>query len=818
MRRRFTKNIKKINKLNGGNPDSSLERQYLITNKNINNRYHHKTIKPKYSTLQTLPEQMKIQNLIKPLNKQRHSLRKSHEVPSLNTYNESSFKNTSLLKQNFINNNNINKIINKKTRNDTMVENLSVIGNEIDNLKAEVDFNLPSRNTTEIIEKERALNKIYNYLQNHIQKLTTARAKLLYDKNNTNNKNTTLKDINKQSYYRLLLENNFITSIIKNIDDLDEKIKLFLDFFIFLEKTENNYTIEEFNTYTKKIGIRNKPKSIIKTLNKVNTVLNTSKDVNTIIINTKITNNKNQDTNIATNIGIIDNEIDNLNFKLQELEKNSNTNSYIITEEKTEIKYVIDFLKKHIKKLNDIRGEVIRLSKATTKTSFFNRFKKTKKNTEEQTTTKQTYYRLLLETNFIVKVSKQIKDQYKKFRKLYMFIRFLEKTKHKYTIEEFNKHTQLLSDYTKKETINNFNENFEKQKLKDPKFIKKQKQIIRNEIENTRIRTKLNDTLQQEKKMIELQLYSKIDDIIFLLKHNNIRELNFYKTLEYILNRNKNKNINIKLNKDILTRDILKSFFKSILDNNSLKKLNLDNILTRDNFDNDSFNFFETYLTFNTNLEELNISSCNMNPQYFSRIINAIISNSNLKLSTFIADNNKISFYNENNSVPLKPKIIASSLSYLLEKKNSLKVLSLSNCFINNEFLNEIMSKLSTNTILEEVNLSFNQISELQILKLVNILLKNKTSKMRINLCNNNPESNTIIKPVDNSECKIIKVNHITLLVNNSKTLIDNINLILNPKKTSKPVYQEGFIEQHLPLPSPQTIINTGNPYAIHLP
>ena len=173
----------------------------------------------------------KIKKYIKKGN--NNTVNSTRKEPIIETIQEQTYHskpkiipNPSVDKKHLIKQNNINKIINKtKTQNETMVENISLIGNEIDYLKQEI------KNDKDPNDR---VNNIIQYLETHIQELTISRAKLLYNSNDNEArareqkkksffnkfkkntvKNTSKQIINKQYYYRLLTETNLIIKIIK---------------------------------------------------------------------------------------------------------------------------------------------------------------------------------------------------------------------------------------------------------------------------------------------------------------------------------------------------------------------------------------------------------------------------------------------------------------------------------------------------------------------------------------------------------------------------------------------------------------------------
>ena len=190
-----------------------------------------------------------------------------------------------------------------KTQNETMVDNISLIGNEIDNIKSQIK----SYDSEHSNSKDKA-EIVAEYLETHIQELTTSRAKLLYNNNDNEQKervqkkksffkifkkntvkNTRKQIINKQYYYRLLLETDFIIKILKEIANLNNKIDMLYDFIKDKENTnkkliEQNISIidneiEKFNSLPdKSISFINTSKdSIISYLSQLNNDMTSNK-------------------------------------------------------------------------------------------------------------------------------------------------------------------------------------------------------------------------------------------------------------------------------------------------------------------------------------------------------------------------------------------------------------------------------------------------------------------------------------------------------------------------------------------------------------
>jgi hypothetical protein len=165
-------------------------------------------------------------------------------------------------KKNLINNKNNN--INRKSKNHkTLSNNIDIITQYTKKLEQK------GIETTTKDKDYKELKQIYDFLKSNINKLTTAKDNYIRKTKKTSFlnkfKSSTSTQLDaKQSYYRLLLENNFITEIIKINDD--NIIKDCINTFIkFLEKENNNYS---FTDFTKKINsIRTSIKNRLEYLN-----------------------------------------------------------------------------------------------------------------------------------------------------------------------------------------------------------------------------------------------------------------------------------------------------------------------------------------------------------------------------------------------------------------------------------------------------------------------------------------------------------------------------------------------------------------------
>ena len=604
----------------------------------------------------------------------------------------------SLSPKHLIQKNNINKIRNKtKNQNETMNTNISIIRNEIDNLLYIYNVSYNDLNTIEIEELKSKIQTIINYLEKHIKEFMRSTHIKPHQKKEL---------INKQYYYRLLTETNLIIKIIKEINNINSRIGIFFDFITFLKKDnkENTYTTEEIN-----------------------------KEIEQLVLNNK---HDSHNKDMLLNINLIDNEIQNL---IQE-KKNININE---SKKIDNMGYTFDDIYttiiKYLKKFN-----------ATFAQMFYNK-EKIPDN-------------ILFEHNFIVKIltDKQINfDKNKKLNLLFKFVEFIvqEHTKYQsntYNLKSFDEITkEMINKYiiTKNNTTT-FKNTKQNTESNSPEYSKQYTKIQTNRrIENNKTQLILRHHARQKKEESELvieQINNKINDLInTLINFKHDISINLYEILHHIIK----DNTTIKIN-NIIDKEILIRIFEALLINNSVKKLNLSNILNKNNFNKETLIVFLNYINSKNILEEFNISSCDIDPHYFSAIIYSILSNPNLKIHTLVADNT-LNLSND----------FGSLLSKLLEEKsNSLRKLSLSKCLITDAFFYEIITNLAVNTVLEEVNLSSNNISMSNILELVKLLLNNKTSKMIINLCNLDT----------NQKCDTININNIKLLVNDSNSLISN--------------------------------------------
>ena len=165
-------------------------------------------------------------------------------------------------KKTLINNNNVNNIINKKIQNKTIANNISIIDTEINKFNLILKSSENRYKITKFISNKSNIDQIpiiTTYLKKHIQNINAARGNFINKTTkksflNRFKKNTLDQTITKQSYYRLLLENNFICRILTKITNNDIKIDTLLSFIKFLNEAKNNYTIEQFNNKIKIIG------------------------------------------------------------------------------------------------------------------------------------------------------------------------------------------------------------------------------------------------------------------------------------------------------------------------------------------------------------------------------------------------------------------------------------------------------------------------------------------------------------------------------------------------------------------------------------
>jgi hypothetical protein len=655
---------------------------------------------------------------------------------------------------------NINKIMNKtKSQNDTMVNNISLIGNEIDNLKAEVKDNKYHNNK---------IYAIIKYLDTHIQELTIARAKLLYNNNDNEArereqkkksffnkfkkntvKNTPIQIRNKQNYYRLLLETNFIIKIIKEINNVNEKVDIFNDFITFLETNDNknNYTIEELKKETDKIEKKYKGKD-----NEINFINN--------------------------NISIIDNEI-----KIMRTERTKiNTNNYkTINKIGISSKEIYSTIIKYLSKLNDNMKDNMPMPNKGD----------------------------VLDHTFISKIitDKKINaDKDKKLVLLFKFIEFIEHAKDQKSLNEihdikvFEKETdKMINKYIYDiDQIDTININ---KKIQPKHYTKTNTQMIENEkqrkqrqeLANIRKNTKKilsNRNEERYQQAMKEQNQSQKNSSEALMKKGQ-SQLNLVKQLNSRDGIIQMKEINLsKMNKKILTKEFLRKLFISILGNNSIKTINLSGSLNTKNFDDTILKLLLKYIEDNTTIEELNISKCNLNYKDFNKIVDAMIKNLNLhdnefKMSKLIFNNNNIipysTFSNKINNNTMRD--FNTTLQNLMIKFESLKTVSFSKCYINNDFLKQITRWLP-NTSIKEFDLSFNDkhnggsINDTDIIELVKILKEDdkykNTDDIIIIFRDYFDISNDAI-----TDTNSIKIHNITIITNDDtiETIKNELNL-----------------------------------------
>jgi hypothetical protein len=165
---------------------------------------------------------------------------------------------------------------------------------------------------------------------------------------------------------------------------------------------------------------------------------------NNILIKTQ--NNK----TFNTNIQIIKSYIKTLQTKhqeslvLQKYKKNHSKNSTYTNKIISNYDLIINFLQSNIDNLKASKTNFITKTK---KSSFFN---KLKKNTANQTNSKQSYYRLLLETNLIAEIISSIKNNDSIIDLLISFKNFVEKHSNNYSFEDFNKKRTEIKQSMKK--------------------------------------------------------------------------------------------------------------------------------------------------------------------------------------------------------------------------------------------------------------------------------------------------------------------------------------------------------------------------------
>lgn len=486
--------------------------------------------------------------------------------------------------------------------------------------------------------------------------------------------------------------------------------------------------------------------------------------------------NKTENDSIVDNISIITSEIDflenNINTDKCKNVKDTTSQSYLKTTEE-EICIIIKFLKEHIQALTTARAKLLynknnkELENNKKKSSIFKIFKKKTKHTENtliQTKNKQTFNILLLENKFITKIIKKINNTNFKIE---IFLEFFNKN-HDYTLEYFNKYIQdILNKYknTSRDT-------------KSANTTMNTHTTMNKKINNDNdIQINSNSNTQKGFNSILRRLMTLLSDKIKISIAFNLFSLFPY----------------AKGKKNLINEAVIHKIFSALLTNTTqfMININLSQSLNKQNFTIRNLKLFEKYLKSTmTKLLDLNMSSCDLNPTYFSTITNAILENTNLKIYIFILDNNNIGktdyLYNKrlHNGNTIADTLhedltkAAMSLRALLNN-NIIKTLSLSNCSINNLFFDKIKDALSNNTSLLIVNLSNNKINEEQILELAKLFLNNKTSQMKINLIDN------LVTPYfNNTKKQFIKINNIKLFVNDS--LIPKIQDIIDMNSVSQ--------------------------------
>ena len=826
--------------------------------------------------------------------------------------------NPSLDVNHIIKENNINKIMNKtKNQNETLVSNISLIGNEIDNLKPEIkDVNDPNDKVKNIIK----------YLETHIQELTISRAKLLYNsndneartreqkkksffnkfkKNKNTVKNTSRVIINKQYYYRLLLETNFIIKIIKEIDNVNEKIDMFDDFFTFLEtdNKKNNYTIEELKQETENIEkkykgndrkfieqnsaiINDEIKQIINRSSKPNDFIGTSKE---IIIPYLSQLNKDIEVHPHINtdqykrlllehkfIAKIITDVNDFEVKIQVLldfikfikKKDNYTNNfnnrkynYNIEDFKTEIQKIEteykqkinnNYYKKEIKKsqsetikenisvidneIKNMKAERTKINKNNYKTinkigifseeiyrtiikyltTLNNNMKDNMQDNMQdntQSNMSMTNEGEVLDHTFVSKIITDEKinaDKDKKLVLLFKFIKFIENAKEQGSLNEihdiktFEKETdKMINKYIYGvEAIDNINRQLKyKTKTNTQKKKNENKRIEIQRIETQRIenikkehKKLINNKNEERYKQFMLeqkQLQNNASKALIKMGQNKVESLKRSNT-NYGIKLLQIEEFNLSnMKKQMLTKEYLRQLFVSILDNNTIKTLNLSGSLNIEKLDDDIFNLLLTYIKSTITLEILNISKCYLNYIHFTQIVNAMVMNSNLndnkfKMSKLIFDNNNIIPHLTDYTEKASEGIIRdfnSKLQNLMTVFNSLKTLSFRECSLNNNFLREITRWLP-NTSIKEFDFSFNDetyngsINDTEIMELVKKLKEdNKYKNTDDIIINFRDYFNISTDTITNTNS--IKINYITIIANDKtiETIKTKLNL-----------------------------------------
>ena len=229
-----------------------------------------------------------------------------------------------------------------------------------------------------------------------------------------------------QNYYKFLLEANFFSKIITLLDNNNTSKESMLNRFNDFLSSNPNYSIDMFKGTTDEILEYILKKITKMKQNKLNNIpsIPTSFHIKNNNIDKKTKNNK----TISNNIEIIKQYAKKLE-QIGKLNKNKNVDTDVYY---NKLKQIYDFIQKNINKFTLFKDNYFRNTK---KTSFLNKFKS---NTSTQKESKQAYYRVLLENNFIAEIIQNISNDTLQTQSLLEFIDFLKTKKYEYTYKEFS--------------------------------------------------------------------------------------------------------------------------------------------------------------------------------------------------------------------------------------------------------------------------------------------------------------------------------------------------------------------------------------------
>ena len=623
---------------------------------------------------------------------------------------------------------------NQDKENNTTVANISIIGNEIDNFKNILQTEKNANIKTDI-------STIIRYLESHIQSLNTARAKLLYNKNNKelyNNKGLNLKNnkgisleklkhnskiltnkqhANKKTYTILLLVNNSIIKIIKTQKNMKEKIKEFL-------KLKQQYEPSVIIPSMPSMPIHSKRKTRIPIITNIS---NSNSNSNSNFSNSSLLNSPTNKL-IKTLITNIDERTQKINETLVFLKnkiilKNIKPKLY----EYDTIPDIIKYLTKHIENINVFKTEIKYKSQQS----------------------KNTAYKLLLVNRFIYNIIIHVTNTSHKINALYTLFKYIENNNN-YTITEF---INVLKAMEKTAIKNDPQTLFEEQTSSNNEYRNNKKTIEKLNIEQQR----------------QLELNNKKKNLLTLITTNNISEIT-----------------NNHIKKEMINKEFMPSFFNALINNKSIKILDLSNIINENNYTKDNIELLCNYINNETCiLENLNLTNCQITANDFIDITSCIISNSKIKIKTLVLDNNNIGYIEDTSSKQQLDLKISMNLSFLLlPNQSKLEKLSLNNCgFGNNMYIKTIINTISLNDSLISFDFYNNQIKDEEILELSKLFLDNEQSTMTINLYGE------LLNVYER-----IKLNNIKLIV--SEELAKKINLVIKPILEKKAILKAKILEE----------------------